>query len=63
MAAANILCTLVGLTLSILCMKNKETRNALNIISTVVCVLRLLLIVGFGILALFLTFVKTEGER
>lgn len=59
MAAANILCSLVGFALSIICVKSKETRNAVNIISTIICVLWLLLIVGFGVLALFLTFVKT----
>lgn len=58
MAAANILCALAGFALSIMFVKNKETRNAIHIISTIICGLWLLLIVGFGVLALFLTFIK-----
>lgn len=57
-AGANIICTLVGFVLSIICVRKKETRNAVNIISTIISALWLLLIVGFGVFALFLTFVK-----
>lgn len=57
-AGVNIICTLVGFVLSIICVRKKETRNAVNIISTIISALWLLLIVGFGVFALFLTFVK-----
>ena len=36
-AGANILSVFAGLILSILCVKNRESRNAVNIISTVMC--------------------------
>lgn len=58
LAVANVSCTLMGLILSIICVKSQETRNALNIISTLICALWVLLIGGFGVLALFLTFAK-----
>lgn len=51
-------CTLMGFVLSIICVRKKETRNAVNIISTIVSALWLLLIVGVSVFALFLTFVK-----
>jgi hypothetical protein len=38
-AGANIICTLVGFVLSIICVRKKETRNAVNIISTIVSAL------------------------
>ena len=57
-AGANIICTLMGFVLSIICVRKKETRNAVNIISTIVSALWLLLIVGVSVFALFLTFVK-----
>ena len=43
---ANIACVIIGLCLSIICVKNRESRSLLNIISTIV------------ILALFLTFLQ-----
>lgn len=57
-AVANVICTLTGFALSVICVKKDETRNMVNIISTIISTLWLLLIAGFGMLALFLTFVK-----
>lgn len=57
-AVANIICALTGFILSVICVKKKENRNVLNIISTVVSALWLILIVGFGVLAICLTFTK-----
>lgn len=57
-AAANIICALTGFVLSVICVKKDETRNIVNIISTIISALWVLLIAGFGMLALFLTFAK-----
>jgi len=55
---ANIACVIIGLCLSIICVKNRESRSLLNIISTIVSSFLLLLIIGIVILALFLTFLQ-----
>ena len=55
LAGANIVCVLLGLGLSIVCVKNSESRNAINIISTVISTLWSLMITGFLALALFLS--------
>ena len=55
-SGVNIACVIIGLCLSIICVKNNESRSMLNIISTIISSLLLLLIVGIVILALFLTF-------
>ena len=52
----NIACVIIGLCLSIICVKNSESRSLCNIISTIISSLLLLLIIGIIILALFLTF-------
>ena len=55
-AGTNIACVVVGLSLSIICVKNEESRSAANIISTVVSALLGLLMVGIVALALFITY-------
>ena len=55
-AGANIIFVLLGLFLSIFCVRNKENRSAINIISTAVSILWLLIMVGVGILVLFINF-------
>nr|WP_319489731.1 hypothetical protein [uncultured Caproiciproducens sp.] len=57
-AGANILFILIGLCLSIACVKSSETRSALNIISTIISVVLILIMIGIIILALFLNFVQ-----
>ncbi len=55
-SGVNIACVIIGLCLSIICVKNSESRSLLNIISTIVSCLLLLLTIGIVILALFLAF-------
>ena len=57
-AGANILSVFAGLILSILCVKNRESRNAVNIISTVISSFWVLLMGGTVALALFISFVQ-----
>ena len=54
----NIACVITGLCLSIICVKNNESRSLLNIISTIISGLLLLLVSGIIVLALFLTFLQ-----
>lgn len=56
LAGMNVLCALLGLGLSIACVKNSETRSIINIISTIISTLWVLMIAGFLALALFLSF-------
>jgi len=55
-AGANIVFVLLGLTLSVVCVRSKESRS--NIASTAISVFWALLMVGIIALALFLTFVQ-----
>ncbi len=57
-AGANIVFVLLGLTLSVVCVRNKESRSIINIVSTAISVFWLLLMVGIVALALFLSFVR-----
>ncbi|MVB12047.1 hypothetical protein CAFE_27760 [Caprobacter fermentans] len=57
-AGANILSILAGLCLSIVCVKSSESRSVLNIISTIICVVLILIVIGIIILALFLNFLQ-----
>lgn len=55
---ANIVFVLLGLILSIVCVRNRESRSVINIVSTAISVFWLLLMVGIVVLALFLSFVQ-----
>ena len=57
-AGANIVCVLLGLILSVVCVRSKESRSLINIASTAISVFWALLMVGIVVLALFLTFVQ-----
>ncbi len=57
-AGANIVFALLGLTLSVVCVRSKESRSIINIASTAISVFWALLMVGIVALALFLTFVQ-----
>ena len=57
-AGANIVFVLLGLTLSVVCVRNRESRSVINIVSTAISSFWLLLMVGIVALALFLTFVQ-----
>ena len=55
-AGANILFVLVGLILSIICVRHAGNRKALNILSTIISIFWLLLMVGIIAFAVLLTF-------
>lgn len=56
-AEANIIFVLLGLILSAVCVRSKESRSIINIVSTAISAFWALLIVGMVALALFLTFI------
>lgn len=55
---ADIACVITGLCLSVICVKNNESRSLINIISTIISALLLLLVIGIIILALLLNFLQ-----
>ena len=57
-AGVNIACAVVGLLLSIICVKSDESRSPMNIASTIVSVFWCLLMIGIVVLALFLSFLQ-----
>lgn len=57
-AGANIVFILLGLLLSILCVRSKESRSAINVISLVISFLWLLLIAGIVGLAMVISFAQ-----
>lgn len=57
-AGANIVFILLGLLLSILCVRSKESRSAINVISLVISFLWLLLIAGIVGLAIVLILAR-----
>ena len=56
-AGANIVFVLLGLILSVVCVRSRESRSMINIASTAISAFWALLMVGIVALALFLTFV------
>ena len=57
-AIVNIVSALVGLLLSVICIKSEESRSAVNITSTIVSVLLLLMMLGIVTLALVMSFLR-----
>ena len=57
-AGANIVFVLLGLILSVACVRNRESRSIINLASTAISTFWVLLMVGIVALALFLTFVQ-----
>lgn len=57
-AGANIFSVFVGLILSIICVKNQNSRNMVNILSTIISSLWVVLIGGMIALALFVNFAQ-----
>lgn len=55
-AGTNILFILVGLVLSIICVRHAENRRVLNILSTIISIFWLLLMTGIIAFAVLLTF-------
>jgi len=57
-AIVNIAAALVGLLLSVICVKSEESRSAVNIVSTLVSVLLVLMMLGIVALALVMNFLQ-----
>ena len=57
-AGVNIFCIFVGLIISVICVKNRDSRNVINIISTTISSFWVLLMGGIVVLALFIGFVQ-----
>ena len=57
-AGVNILSVFVGLILSIICVKSRESRSVVNIVSTIISSFWVLLMGGIVVLALFLNFLQ-----
>ncbi len=55
-AIVNIVSALVGLLLSVICVKSEESRSAINITSTIISVLLVLMMLGIIALALVMNF-------
>ena len=57
-AGGNMLSVMLGLILSIICVHIKERRSVINVISTIISFLWILLIAAIIFLALFLNFIQ-----
>lgn len=57
-AGVNILSVFVGLILSIICVKSRDSRNVVNIVSTIISSFWTLLMCGIVVVALFISFVQ-----
>ena len=57
-AICNIVLALAGLLLSVICVKNEESRSIVNIMSTLVSVALVLMMLGIVALALVLNFLQ-----
>lgn len=57
-AGANIVFVLLGLCLSIVCVRNRESRSVVNIASTIISTFLVLIMAGIVVLALFLNFLQ-----
>ena len=57
-AVCNIVLVLAGFLLSVTCVKNEESRSAVNIMSTVISVALVLMMLGIVALALVLNFLQ-----
>ena len=58
LAVCNIVLALAGLLLSMICVKNKESRSGINIMSTVISVALVLMMLGIIALVLVLNFLQ-----
>ena len=55
-SAANMVFVLLGLCLSFVCVRNSESRSAVNIIAMIISILWVLMVAGFIALAFLLNF-------
>ena len=57
-AICNIVLALAGLLLSVICVKSEESRSIVNIMSTLVSVMLVLMMLGIAAFALVLNFLQ-----
>lgn len=57
-AAVNIFSVFLGLVLSIICVKSRDSRSMINIVSTVISSFWIVLMCGIVILSLFINFMQ-----
>lgn len=57
-AICNVVLALVGLLCSVVCVRSKESRSAVNILSTIISVGLVLMMLGVAALALVLNFLR-----
>lgn len=57
-ALCNIALVLAGLLLSVICVKSAESRSIVNIMSTIISVVLMLMMLGIAALALVLNFLQ-----
>ncbi len=58
-AIVNFVSALVGLFLSVICVRSKESRSIINITSTAISVWLVLMMLGIVALALFMNFLQS----
>jgi hypothetical protein len=57
-AGINVFSVFVGLILSVICVKNRDSRSLINIVSTIISSFWVLLMAGIIFLALFISIVQ-----
>lgn len=57
-AGGNIACVILGLLLSVICVKSKESRSGVNIAAMVIALVWFLMMVGIVALAVFMNFLQ-----
>lgn len=57
-SGVNIFSAFLGLVLSVICMKNRDSRSMINVISTVISCFWIVLMCGIAILSLFINFIQ-----
>lgn len=60
-AGINVACVVVGLILSIACVKGEKSRSAVNIVSTATSAFLSLLMIGIVALALLITYITANA--
>lgn len=58
LAGVNIFAAILGLVLSVICVKNRDSRSVINIISTVISGFWIVVMCGIVILSLFINFMQ-----
>lgn len=58
LAGVNIFSVFLGLVLSVICVKNRDSRSVINILSTVISSFWVVLMCGIVMLSLFINYVQ-----